>query len=254
MILAGRVYAAVPPLYSIKLKGGKLQYFTDRLAFIQYIQGRFSKENVVKNAVTSQIYHSSDMIRILFNNADFADKLDIVSNTYAINPNLLETCIRYRNIDYNKFVKLIKKEYRFLNVYQKEGVTILDGLVEDKYNSDNDKYHTVIFNAKLVNACESLFKYIDSTENEFILNDTKVSLYELMRAFNKFKPANVQRYKGLGEMNDNELSESTLHPDADRTLYRYTTENIKAEIEAIRDIENEKAKLLKDVDMASFEF
>ena len=86
-----------------------------------------------------------------------------------------------------------------------------------------------------------------------MLNDQVVTLYELMKAFNAFIPANLTRYKGLGEMNGEQLAESTLHPDSNRTLMRYTVEDVKAEIEAIRAIESDKASLLKDIKISKYD-
>lgn len=44
LIEDGRVYKAVPPLYSIPLGKNKFQYFTDKLDYINYILKQFSKE------------------------------------------------------------------------------------------------------------------------------------------------------------------------------------------------------------------
>jgi 5S rRNA maturation endonuclease (ribonuclease M5) len=54
-------------------------------------------------------------------------------------------------------------------------------------------------------------------------------------------------------MNSFQLKESTLHPSFDRTLIRYTTNDIEKEIERIREIESDKGILLKDVDIAGYE-
>ena len=54
----------------------------------------------------------------------------------------------------------------------------------------------------------------------------------------------VQRYKGLGEMDANELAESTLLPEQ-RTLIQYTLESAKDEIEQIRYYESNKDRFLE---------
>ena len=68
-----------------------------------------------------------------------------------------------------------------------------------------------------------------------------------MKKFDQSTPTGIQRYKGLGEMADYQIAESTLRPDADRTLIRYTLEDAKAEIEAIREYESDRSKLLEFV-------
>ena len=52
----------------------------------------------------------------------------------------------------------------------------------------------------------------------------------------------------LGEMNPSELAISTVHPDYNRTLIRYTTEDIEREINEIRRIDSNMKELLEDID------
>ena len=61
------------------------------------------------------------------------------------------------------------------------------------------------------------------------------------------KGYSLQRYKGLGEQNPQQLGVSALRPDGDRSLIRYTIESAKEEIETIRRIDSSMASLLRDV-------
>jgi DNA gyrase/topoisomerase IV subunit B len=65
-----------------------------------------------------------------------------------------------------------------------------------------------------------------------------------MNAYNQNMPNSIQRYKGLGEMPDKELAESTLYPGLNRTLIRYTMEDAKETLEAIREYESDSKKIL----------
>ena len=49
-------------------------------------------------------------------------------------------------------------------------------------------------------------------------------------------------------MNPNELAISTIRPDLNRTLIRYTTEDIEREINEIRRIDSNMKELLEDID------
>ena len=49
-------------------------------------------------------------------------------------------------------------------------------------------------------------------------------------------------------MNPSELAISTVHPDYNRTLIRYTTEDIEREINEIRRIDSNMKELLEDID------
>jgi DNA gyrase subunit B len=244
IVATGRLYSAVPPLYGAKIKG-KFTYFTSKLDFIKYVETKFGSENEVcdiKNKVISKL----DLNGILYRNSNYVRDMSIICDNYAADPYLLEYAISIRNLPFDKFKHAIKSNYRFVDVRQQNGITILDGLVGEKCN-------TIIFNQEVMNACSRIFHYIDSDANNFILNGVQTTLYGLMKRFDSYKPSNVVRYKGLGEMNPIQLMESTLHPDYNRTLLRYTADNIKKEIEEIREVEFNKGLLLKGVNIAGFD-
>jgi DNA gyrase/topoisomerase IV subunit B len=81
----------------------------------------------------------------------------------------------------------------------------------------------------------------------FDLNGRPASLYQVMKAFDDSTPNGIQRYKGLGEMSEDEIAASTLLPTSDRTLIQYTLDNMKEEFEAIRAYESDRSKLLQFV-------
>ena len=78
----------------------------------------------------------------------------------------------------------------------------------------------------------------------YTLNGNKVSIYQVMKTYEAMRPSNISRFKGLGEMDKDQLKESTIHPGYDRTLIRYTMEDAKEELEAIREYENNSKKIL----------
>lgn len=239
LVTAGRVYGGQPPLYGIKLRNGNYKYFATDLDFVMYVQKMFSQENKLFTTSGSSLTNK-EITGLLYTNRKYKEDLDVVANTYAINPFLLEKCIMNRNEGFKAFKKDIEKEYRFLKVREENNTTIIEGLV-------NSKYHTVIWNDNLKSACSKLYSYTDNSINNLVMNDKKVTLYGLMNEFDQFTPSGKVRYKGLGEMNAAQLKESALHPDGDRTLIRYTFDDIKKEIETIRYIESNKHLLLQDV-------
>jgi DNA gyrase/topoisomerase IV subunit B len=82
----------------------------------------------------------------------------------------------------------------------------------------------------------------------YLINSKKSSLYEIMKLYESTTPSNIQRYKGLGEMNDGALGESTLRPDGDRTLVRYTMDDVKETLNTIREYESDTKKILAHVE------
>lgn len=242
LVEAGRVYAAVPPLYSIIDEKKNTKFFTNREDYIQYIYNKFAKRNVVKNS-SNRAMSTSQIVELLCNNIDYITNMQILSKNYAIDPNLLE--LLYSMILHGESLVKIKKElnkkYKYLNAREENNILVVDGLA-------NDKVQTAVFNENMLNDCHTrISKFISkSDENGYYLNDVKMSLYNLMEEFCKYTPPRLQRYKGLGEMDPPELGVSTLHPEFNRTLIRYTSNDIIKEIEEIRKIDSDKSELLKE--------
>ena len=242
LILDGRVYRAVPPLFGVKI-GNKQRYFTDKIDYTRYIQTLFSKSNTITTLSDIKLTNN-EAIGLFVTNVDYTYELEIVSNMYAINPYLLETVLGYyqtlqnSTITFKQFKKSIEDIYRFIKVREDNGIIIVEGLVDSKYQ-------TLFINDKFINGCKKILDIMNkNTLRMYKLNGEIVSIYTLMKAFEASAPSSVTRYKGLGEQNPEQLAESTLHPDHDRTLIRYTIEDIKQEIESIRYLESNRALLL----------
>lgn len=246
LIESGRVYLAQPPLYSIEIKKGKKKFFIEKADYIQYIQRSFSSSYTVLNDKKKPI-QPKDLTAILYNNSNYVKTLRTIATNYALDPQLLEYIIRYRNVKFKDVQKFLKSKYRFLGVTQVNGVMQIDGLI-------NEEVNTSVCGDQLFYACQPLFRYIDKSYEFFYINGSKCTLYELMCLFDKFKPKSIQRYKGLGEMPPIDLKVSTIHPDYDRILLQVTANNIKENITKIREIQSDLSVLLKDQDMSAFEF
>ena len=241
LIEAGMVYRAVPPLYSIK-NGKKKKYFVDNLEWIKYVQKIFLENNDLrinkKNAMTPR-----DLNKFFLRNADYIYFLEKTANTYAVDPNLLElVLIHYisnnNSIKYDKLKKEVTSSYRFMDVYKEGKVTVVRGTI--------DKSNLIIISDKFLEDCKQVLDIMFSNDSlYYLLNNKKVTLYSVMKAYESCTPSGRQRYKGLGEMDDGELGESTLRPDSDRTLIRYTIENAKEAIAFVREYESDTKKILK---------
>lgn len=238
IITSGRFYSLVPPLYGVKIKN-KYKYFTENIDFTRYVQQQFLAQNQICDE-TGKPFSNAAITDLFFRNLEYEKLMNDTATAFAINPYILECCLSNRNESLSKLKSLITSRFRFATVEKHKGSILIDGL------ADGEMQHA-IFNEKLISHCEELIKLIDYSPKFYIVNGSKVTLYDLMKTFGRFIPASVTRYKGLGEMNGAQLGESTLHPDSNRTLMRYTVENVKDEIEAIRAIESDKSVLLKDI-------
>lgn len=246
LVEAGMVYAAISPLYHINKGKKNWVYLTDKYTFTSYVQDQFSHNNTIVNIKTKKKYTKGQIQNLIIHNEPYRSLLDKISTNWAIYPILLEDILIIRNFEFKKFKKFIEGKYRFLKVYNKQGTTIVDGLV-------NDKSHTVLINNALITACAPLLSYIDSSDKRFLVNDKKFGLYELLKLFQESEPKNIERAKGLGSLDGREIGISTLDPN-NRKLLRYTTNDINQEINDMRRVNDDKFSLIKSVDISQYEF
>ena len=236
------VYKAVPPLFSIRT-GNRDRYFTDQKDLTSYMQKLFLQKYKIANEKGIDLT-SREVNVFLMRNVDYVYFLEDISNTYSVDPYLFEMVLFHylsnnKKIDAKKLQKEVKSKYRFMDVYQdkKTGLVEVSGTIKES--------NIILINDKLLDDCKLILAIMDNNDTFYYkLNDNKVSIYEIMKTYEAMKPSNISRYKGLGEMNKDQLKESTIHPGYDRVLIRYTMEDAKEELEAIREYENNSKKIL----------
>lgn len=240
VIEQGMLYFVEPPLYGVTNRDKSVTFFRDNKDFVQYIQDLFTKTYTVHNINTKKPYNKKDLTNILVRNIEYVNIVNEVANTYSINPKLLEFILFNINNDFKKFKSAIEKNNRFLKVTQENGTTMVRGLYESEI-------HTIFINDRLLNDCSRIVELINHSENYYMVGKDKLSLYDLMKLFESFKPNNVARYKGLGEMTGKLLGQSTILPGQGRTLKQYTIDDAKKQLAEIRELQSDKAAFMKGV-------
>lgn len=94
LISAGRVYRAVPPLFGIKGRNGATKYFTTKLDFTKYVQNLFAHTHTLAD-IRGRRLTNQETTNLFFKNITYKDQMDFVANTFAIDPDLLETVLYY---------------------------------------------------------------------------------------------------------------------------------------------------------------
>lgn len=238
LIEAGKVYKALPPLYGMK-NGKKVQYFTDQLDFVRFVQKSFIQNNIIEDIDTKSKLAGKDLTVLFMINEEYVYELERLSLTYAVDPRLMELALfnYYNKVAFGPLKKELKKTFRFMDVSEKNGIMTYDGTIKET--------NFLFMNDRLINDCQRLMNIIKKNNKLYYkLNGQVSSIYDIMKVFEKATPSSIQRYKGLGEMDADQLAVSTLRPDADRTLIRYTLEDAKEELAIIREFESDRSKLL----------
>ena len=245
LIEHGRLYRAVPPLYSVKTSKNNITYFTDKKEFILWRQGAFIKKYQICDEKGKK-FTSNELSNILITNVDYALDMQILSDTYSVHPYLLELVLANIDKPISQLSKIVKSKYRFVDVEKKNGILICKGEIDYQY-------YTMFITDEFMHAASRVLNYIRTARPYYLVNGQPMSLYGLMSLFDSELPSNLTRYKGLGEQDDDQLAVSALRPDGDRTLIRYTIEDAKREIESIRYYESNKYDLIKDAHVTRFD-
>ncbi|WP_026943456.1 DNA topoisomerase (ATP-hydrolyzing) subunit B [Helicobacter rodentium] len=215
IIEAGYLYIAQPPLYRFK-KGKKEIYLKDEKALSEYLI-----ENGIENFEFSGI-GNKDLVEFFKIVAHYRSTLQNLKKRFALieivkylieNPDMI-------GLDNNALCKRIKERIAEL------GFNILSE------NTNEEKIHLYVqTDAGLVDIKidDELFTHPLFEEAHFVFNKLKefdlgflngkdaVSMLEEIEESSK-KGAYIQRYKGLGEMNPEQLWETTMTPENRRLI------------------------------------
>ena len=134
--------------------------------------------------------------------------------------------------------------YRFINneniVKMKDSIKI-KGLI-------GKEVETVYYNDRFIQECDKIIppikKALSENHMEFFINGEKVGLYTMVN--NAMNVSLVSRFKGLGEMNGDQLAESTMDPNS-RTLIQYTIDDINDTINIIRNYDSNKKLIFTEI-------
>ena len=227
LIEEGFVYIAQPPLYRIWKKDFEKYIHTEE-EMTQIILDLGTRSMVLKRKEKKKekVFSKKDFTRIIKNLIELERLLHGLSK---------------KGIDAKKYLEAInegKDRYPLYKVNVKDGSRFVYSDEElSKYEEEEDMveifetYHIKEIGKSLKNLGVSIKEYVE--EREYLLRnlDTKEelrckNLKEVLEEVRKeaAKGINIQRYKGLGEMNPSQLWESTMNPKT-RTLIKVTLED-----------------------------
>ncbi|MDR0423748.1 MAG: DNA topoisomerase (ATP-hydrolyzing) subunit B [Rickettsiales bacterium] len=243
IITGGYLYVAQPPLYRIK-KGTNEVYIKNETAYTEYIINNACHEAIFKNSAGLQ-KSGADLIdyvkkTLIFNNLIKALARNLPFNiieTLAIVGGFSENA--FTNPDYLKSLSIdIEKS---LNRFENDDDVVwkaevgFDGLdILKTYKSTVTKYSIKddMLGRPEVVELNKIRREILEVFGEEITFEKRDEIYRAVRPSDFAKIINdvgvkgitIQRFKGLGEMNPDQLWETTLNPE-NRTLLRVTIED-----------------------------
>lgn len=213
IIKKGHVYLAQPPLYLYK-KGKKKIYLKDEKALNEFL---------IETGIETREFEG-------IGNADLMDYLKIIAHYRSILNDLKKrfniiSAVRYMIENPNLIEKDFKELFKILTKKIKEdGFNILNSYANDSEiriyaQTPNGLEELVVNDLLFTNVLfeEAMRIYAQIKERDIDLKEDPIKILNEIEESAK-KGADIQRYKGLGEMNPDQLWETTMNPENRRLL------------------------------------
>lgn len=227
----GMVYRLVPPLYKFMHKG-EMRYITSQKEFNKFVVNSYSDKNEVR--ISRVTLKKKDIARLFELNFYYSKELDKLAKKIVGTPLLVEKLVWYYNetLEYGKkdvaVLKEVLKDFPYVDVIYKKGVITIEG-------TDGNAFVHVSIN-KFFKKSVRKFKEIQKgniTAFDYYLNGEKVSLYTVIKSLEKYMPKDIERIKGLGELDPYEFKATCMDHDKRTLLKLKMSEHPKNDLEVI---------------------
>lgn len=243
LVEQGYIYKVVSPLY--KLKGVKNPFVHSKEEMIGLYQDDIIKNYKVKIlALGDEVLSKNDFREFIRDTSGYQEELVRISKHFGVNKFLIERITSYLvyaipGITSDFDPQLVMSDQKFvtnlMDVLQQRfneiklvGSHSIRGIIEGRYQ-------TVDINRRFIKKVSRLFSIYKEYGYSMIVSEKgnepyQASIGKFLDDTNKYVPTIDTRYKGLGEMDPDELRETTLDPN-NRLLIRLTCEEASKELD-----------------------
>ena len=228
LVDGGYIYIAQPPLYKVK-KGKKDIYLKDDAALNEFLLSKISENQILKITKTKEM-SAGNLKKLLESYSDFVSLLDVPE--INIHSDVLKILVTHESFptkpnenNVDKWVKGLNK--KIINNGTVKNSAQLDdkrkNIIFERYEYGNSVANIIPFSFfksksyKIILSLKDSSKEIKLGISSLEKNEENIIIYNLFEVLEELiedarKGLNIQRYKGLGEMNPEQLWETTMNP------------------------------------------
>ena len=223
LVEAGHIFIAQPPLYKVS-KGKKDVYLKDDSALTDFLLDRIS-ENYTLNLTKTSSMKSTEFSELLKSYKNFEEltsipdlniSFDFLMTLLKVKPfpkgssekELKSWVSSFNKISETNNLSVDEKLKNIICTRTKFGNSLVDLIPISFFKSKN--YKLVLAYQEKSKKVKPGTSSIVKNDNQEIIDDLFLTLRSLMEDVRK--SLNIQRYKGLGEMNPDQLWETTMNP------------------------------------------
>lgn len=234
LVEKGNLYIAQPPLYRVE-RGNQVRYFLNERDMEIFFLEKL-KDNLEVKAVKGKTYKGDELYSLIQDYLNYKNSLNVLQS-HGINQKIINMLLEFGFQDSPFFLnpelleplcKALKEQFAEVmpipdpdngwSILIKENGTLGNSYILKQEIIESSEYSKVLnLHRKLKDLLTQGFRISD--EYYISLEELVMSILEKIK-----KGYSIQRYKGLGEMNPEQLWETTMDPER-RLLLKVTIED-----------------------------